>query len=58
VSAFTSAKIDKILDLKPDVVFTFSDLQADVAAGLIRHGIELHAFNHPPGSSALRAHGH
>jgi iron complex transport system substrate-binding protein len=54
VSAFTSAN----LDLKPDVVFTFSDLQADIAAGLIRHGIELHAINHPPGSSALRAHGH
>jgi iron complex transport system substrate-binding protein len=45
VSAFTSAKIDKILDLKPDLVLTFSDLQADIAAELIRHGIELHAFN-------------
>ena len=45
VSAFTSAKIDKILDLRPDLVLTFSDLQADIAAELIRHGIELHAFN-------------
>ena len=45
VSAFTSAKIDKILDLKPDLVLTFSDLQADIAAELIRHGIEVHAFN-------------
>jgi iron complex transport system substrate-binding protein len=45
VSAFTSAKIDKILDLKPDLVLTFSDLQADIAAELIRRGIELHAFN-------------
>jgi iron complex transport system substrate-binding protein len=44
VSAFTSAKIDKILDLKPDLVLTFSDLQADIAAELIRHGIEVHAF--------------
>jgi iron complex transport system substrate-binding protein len=32
VSAFTSAKIDKILELKPDCVFGFSDLQADIAA--------------------------
>ena len=38
VSAFTSAKIDKILALKPDCVFGFSDLQADIAAALIRHG--------------------
>jgi iron complex transport system substrate-binding protein len=45
VSAFTSAKIDKILALKPDLVLTFSDLQADIAADLIRHGIEVHAFN-------------
>ena len=32
VSAFTSANIDKILALKPDLVLTFSDLQADIAA--------------------------
>jgi iron complex transport system substrate-binding protein len=45
VSAFTSAKIDKILALKPDLVLTFSDLQADIAADLIRSGLEVHAFN-------------
>lgn len=45
VSAFTSADIPKILALKPDLVFTFSDLQADIAASLIRDGIEVHAFN-------------
>lgn len=45
VSAFTSAKIDKILDLKPDLVLGFSDLQADIAADLIRHGINVHVFN-------------
>jgi iron complex transport system substrate-binding protein len=45
VSAFTSADIPKILDLKPDLVLTFSDLQADIAATLIRHGIDVHAFN-------------
>lgn len=46
VSAFTSAKIDKILQLSPDLVFGFSDLQADIAAQLIRHGVEVHVFNH------------
>src|ERR1700686_316365 len=45
VSAFTSANIDKILALKPDLVLTFSDLQADIAADLIRRGIDVHAFN-------------
>ena len=36
VSAFTSAKIDQILDLDPDLVLGFSDIQADIAAELIR----------------------
>jgi iron complex transport system substrate-binding protein len=45
VSAFTSAKIDKILALKPDLVLTFSDLQAEIAAELIRRGIAVHGFN-------------
>lgn len=46
VSAFTSAKIDKILALQPDLVLGFSDLQADIAAELIRHGLPVHVFNH------------
>jgi iron complex transport system substrate-binding protein len=45
VSAFTSANIDKILALKPDLVLTFSDLQADIVANLIRRGLDVHAFN-------------
>lgn len=45
VSAFTSAKIDKILALEPDLVLGFSDLQADIAAQLIRAGIAVHVFN-------------
>lgn len=45
VSAFTSAKIHKILELKPDLVLGFSDLQADIAAELIRQGIAVHIFN-------------
>jgi len=39
VSAFTSANIDKILALKPDLVLTFSDLQADIVVDLIRRGL-------------------
>ncbi len=45
VSAFTSAKIGKILALKPDCVFGFSDLQADIAAELIRRGVQVTVFN-------------
>jgi iron complex transport system substrate-binding protein len=45
VSAFTSADIPKIIALAPDLVLTFSDLQADIAAELIRRGIDVHAFN-------------
>jgi iron complex transport system substrate-binding protein len=45
VSAFTSANIDKILALKPDLVLTFSDLQADIVADLIRRGLNVHSFN-------------
>ena len=45
VSAFISADVPKILALHPDLVLTFSDLQADIAAELIRLGIAVHAFN-------------
>src|SRR5882724_2424318 len=45
VSAFTSAKFDKICDLKPDLVIAFSDLQADIAAELIKRGITVMTFN-------------
>ena len=45
VSAFISADVPKILDLKPDLVLTFSDLQADIVAELIRKNISVHAFN-------------
>ncbi|UCC13825.1 MAG: cobalamin-binding protein [Gammaproteobacteria bacterium] len=45
VSAFTSAKIDRILELEPDLVLGFSDLQADIAARLIREGVDVRVFN-------------
>lgn len=46
VSAFTSAKIGEILKLEPDFVVGFSDIQADIAAELIRHGVEVWISNH------------
>lgn len=46
VSAFTSADTEKILALEPDLVFAFSDLQADIVADLLRRGLQVHAFNH------------
>ncbi len=45
VSAFTSADIPKILALEPDLVLTFSDLQAEIAAELIRAGVAVLAYN-------------
>src|SRR6185369_9238579 len=45
VSAYINAKFDKIMDLKPDLVFAFSDLQADIAAELIRRGVTVFTFN-------------
>jgi iron complex transport system substrate-binding protein len=46
VSAFTSAKIDAIVALKPDLAIGFSDLQADIAQALIKHGVEVWISNH------------
>jgi iron complex transport system substrate-binding protein len=45
VSAFTSAKIDRILELRPDLVIGFSNLQAQIANDLIRAGVNVMVFN-------------
>ena len=45
ISAFISAKVDKIEALEPDLIFAFSDLQADIAADLIRRGHWVVTFN-------------
>src|SRR5262245_61453149 len=45
VSAFITADVGKILALEPDLVLTFSDLQADIVAELVRKGVAVHAFN-------------
>ena len=46
VSAFTSAKIDRILALRPDLAIGFSDMQADIAQALIKVGVEVWISNH------------
>jgi iron complex transport system substrate-binding protein len=46
VSAFTSAKIDEILRLEPDLAIGFSDIQADIAQVLIKRGVEVWISNH------------
>lgn len=46
VSAFTSAKIDEILKLEPDFVIGFSDIQSEIAAALIKQGVEVWISNH------------
>lgn len=46
VSAFTSAKIDEILKLEPDLAIGFSDIQADIARELIKAGVEVWISNH------------
>jgi iron complex transport system substrate-binding protein len=46
VSAFINARIDRILALEPDLIFAFSDLQADIVAQLVRAGCTVFTFNH------------
>ncbi len=46
VSSFISADTPKIVALNPDLVLTFSDIQADIVADLVRAGVNVHAFNH------------
>jgi iron complex transport system substrate-binding protein len=46
VSTYLDANFAQILDLKPDVVLAWSDLQADICAELIRQGVEVICFNH------------
>jgi iron complex transport system substrate-binding protein len=54
VSAFTSAHTERIVALRPDLVLGFSDLQADIAATLVRAGLEVHVFNHRSVEDILR----
>lgn len=55
VSAFLTAKFDEVLALRPDLVLAFSDLQADLAAELVRRGVAVHAFNQRSVAEILQA---
>ena len=46
VSAFTSARIERILQLQPDLAIGFSDIQAEIASALIKAGVEVWIANH------------
>ena len=46
VSAFTSAKIEEIMKLEPDLAIGFSDMQADIAQALVKRGVEVWISNH------------
>jgi len=46
VSAFTSARVDEIVRLAPDLVVGFSDIQADIAQALVKRGVEVWIANH------------
>ena len=54
VSAFITARFEKIAALKPDLVLGFSDLQADIAAELIRRGMPVMVFNQRSVSEILQ----
>src|SRR5512147_2723682 len=54
VSAFLTAKHDEIVALAPDLVLAFSDLQADIAAELVRRGVAVHVFNQRSVAEILR----
>ena len=45
VSSFISARFEKIEALEPDLILTFSDLQADIASQLVKRGLPVFAFN-------------
>lgn len=46
ISTFRNAKTESILELKPDMVLGFSHIQADIAAELVRAGLDVHIFNY------------
>jgi iron complex transport system substrate-binding protein len=45
ISAFTSAKFERIMAVEPDLVLAFSDLQADIVRELLKRGVTVFAFN-------------
>jgi len=45
VGGFTTFRVDRIVELKPDLVLAFSDLQADVVRQLVQAGVPVLALN-------------
>jgi iron complex transport system substrate-binding protein len=45
VSAFISAKYERIESLQPDLILAFSDLQANITCELVKRGYPVMAFN-------------
>jgi iron complex transport system substrate-binding protein len=45
ISGYSSAQLDRILAVQPDLVIAFSDMQADIVAELVRAGQQVHVFN-------------
>lgn len=54
VSGFSTARIERILAVDPDLVVGFSDLQAEIMAELVKRGIEIHVYNHRDIAGILR----
>ncbi len=55
ISSFLAADHDRILELRPDLVLAFSDLQAPLAAELVRRGVPVHVFNQRSVAEILQA---
>ncbi len=55
VSSFLDANFERILELRPDLVLGFSDLQADIGRELCRRGVAVHLFNQRSVAEILQA---
>ncbi|RKG69488.1 cobalamin-binding protein [Corallococcus sp. CA054B] len=55
VSSFLDANFERILELKPDLVLGFSDLQADIGRELCKRGVPVYLFNQRSLAEILQA---
>ncbi|HVP61153.1 MAG TPA: cobalamin-binding protein [Myxococcaceae bacterium] len=55
VSSFLDANFERILELRPDLVLGFSDLQADIGRELCKRGVPVHLFNQRSVAEILQA---
>ncbi|QAT87811.1 putative ABC transporter periplasmic substrate-binding protein [Corallococcus coralloides] len=55
VSSFLDANFERILELKPDLVLGFSDLQADIGRELCKRGVPVYLFNQRSLAEVLQA---